>query len=523
MAFFSLNLKNKIGDKKSEKGWTVKPTFSRQPLCEDPSGPSQLAIIYQSELDFISQCILDYPNIETGGELFGFWTQLGTPVVLYAVGPGPNARHHPTSFIQDSAYVDNIEVELCNRTGLQHIGQWHSHHRLSLAHPSQGDVASMQRGVGLPGFPRMLLCIGNCTYTDTTINAFNFHENTPGRYVHAAWKVIRVDSPFRASIHEMFGHQLYKPRTLHASHSNEMHIVSPPSSAKKMPYRQHWLTLHVDNVELMKDFLKTAGILFSGSEPSAEILNSGEPLISLYSGQIKIVLPYGFPEVAPQFMIYEGKMYTSTHSLNINATRIWNHIEGPLDIKFYNWLELVQPHPERQQQQSLFISTSKSPQTSSSQSNPRLVGEIQELESLLSTRHICLKETEMGEIILEAQIPPLDTIHPFTLIQVARDAEFNFKRAKFKMIISDRSQSEQPYRDISDLSPLASEFIQQKISASTPALEIYKFMALLIHHAEKAAYKSQELDFMLKRFISDEKLYSTQMEEENLLLEKHFQ
>jgi hypothetical protein len=30
------------------------------------------AVIYRSEIDFISRCILDYLDIETGGQLFGF-------------------------------------------------------------------------------------------------------------------------------------------------------------------------------------------------------------------------------------------------------------------------------------------------------------------------------------------------------------------------------------------------------------------------------------------------------------------
>ena len=29
------------------------------------------AIIYKSELEYISRCVLDYLNIETGGDLFG--------------------------------------------------------------------------------------------------------------------------------------------------------------------------------------------------------------------------------------------------------------------------------------------------------------------------------------------------------------------------------------------------------------------------------------------------------------------
>ena len=50
--------------------------------------PASIAIIYKSELDYISRCILDNTNIETGGQLFGFWTADNVPVVLYAIGPG---------------------------------------------------------------------------------------------------------------------------------------------------------------------------------------------------------------------------------------------------------------------------------------------------------------------------------------------------------------------------------------------------------------------------------------------------
>lgn len=81
--------------------------------CVDPSRPAQAAIIYQSELDYMSRCILDYIDIETGGQLFGYWTATGVPVVLYAIGPGRQAQHNPTSFIQDQDYlqlVGNISV-----------------------------------------------------------------------------------------------------------------------------------------------------------------------------------------------------------------------------------------------------------------------------------------------------------------------------------------------------------------------------------------------------------------------------
>ena len=56
--------------------------------------PADTVLVYQSELDYLSRCILDYPHIETGGQLFGYWTSAGVPVVLYAIGPGDKANHH---------------------------------------------------------------------------------------------------------------------------------------------------------------------------------------------------------------------------------------------------------------------------------------------------------------------------------------------------------------------------------------------------------------------------------------------
>ncbi|MCM1110982.1 MAG: hypothetical protein NC336_07240 [Clostridium sp.] len=322
----------------------VAPCATPRDLGEDPSRPSPKAIVYQSELDFISRCILDYPDIETGGELFGFWTQTGTPVVMYAVGPGPRARHHSTAFLQDPDYVDIIEVELCNLTGLQHIGQWHSHHQLSLAHPSGGDVASMQRGVGQPGFPRMLLCIGNCTPSRTTVNAFNFHENCPGHYVHALWDVIPLESPFRPVIDRMFTGRLYQPRTRFAAHGDDMNqqirgaSVSAPAPDRSR-LRQHWMTERIENVEMMKRFVRAAAEICAGSNPTPEIMDSGEPLFSLYDGVFKIILPYGFPERSPLYQVIDSTERGEDDPFNEDAVRVWeaNRLLD-LDQRFEAWL-----------------------------------------------------------------------------------------------------------------------------------------------------------------------------------------
>lgn len=43
--------------------------------------------IYDSELDYISRCILDYPNIETRGNLLGHYKKNGIPVIEHVIGP----------------------------------------------------------------------------------------------------------------------------------------------------------------------------------------------------------------------------------------------------------------------------------------------------------------------------------------------------------------------------------------------------------------------------------------------------
>ena len=44
--------------------------------------------IYRGELDFMARTILDSPHMETGGNLFGYWTPSGDAVIMYVLGPG---------------------------------------------------------------------------------------------------------------------------------------------------------------------------------------------------------------------------------------------------------------------------------------------------------------------------------------------------------------------------------------------------------------------------------------------------
>ena len=233
-----------------------KPVFIQVPAQLEPS---EVAIIYRSELEFVSRCILDYPNIETGGQMFGYWTDDGTPVVLYTIGPGPRANHERSFFNQDVAYLESVGNMLIQKYGLQHIGEWHSHHKLGFAHPSGNDAASMAHGIAVSGRNRFLLCI--CNYADsskTMLNPFNFVTGRGDSYVNAQWIVKPKDSPFRALIDAEQRSMLSMPKVQQANYVGMDSLVGAQSPARKADFdNRYWLANKANNLVLKSiiDFL----------------------------------------------------------------------------------------------------------------------------------------------------------------------------------------------------------------------------------------------------------------------------
>ena len=179
-----------------------------QPSNEPESGKE--VIVYQSELDYISRCILSHPNIETGGQIFGFYAAKGTPVVCYAIGPGSHANHQVTFFNQDLDYLQSIGTILNKEFGLQHIGEWHSHHRLGLDHPSGHDAQTMHHSIDALHLGQFLLCIGTLADRSANIKAFTFYENDPS-YHFASWHIKATPSPYRQVIDEHLKDLLVHP------------------------------------------------------------------------------------------------------------------------------------------------------------------------------------------------------------------------------------------------------------------------------------------------------------------------
>lgn len=175
--------------------------------------PHDKAYIYQSEISFIGKCILDYPNIETGGQLFGYWTASGAPVVVYAIGPGPNANHQVAFFNQDVNYLERVGKMLVSQFGLMHIGEWHSHHRLGLDHPSGHDANTMQSTIDRRHLNRFLLCIGNCRSNQFSIKPYNFLEGHSS-FVNSNWVIKGEESPLRSLIDSQLEKALMQNRSI---------------------------------------------------------------------------------------------------------------------------------------------------------------------------------------------------------------------------------------------------------------------------------------------------------------------
>ena len=166
------------------------------------NGQRVTMLIYPHDKEFIRKSTLDYPNIETGGDLFGLWQSESEVVVQLVTGPGKNCRRTPTAFFQDKTYLSQVGVYLTTAKGLCNVGEWHSHHRLNLPEPSAGDRATVWRNMPGCGLKRFLLIIATITPTrQVNINGFMFTAPENGRshggMEHVQTRVLNGPNPFR--------------------------------------------------------------------------------------------------------------------------------------------------------------------------------------------------------------------------------------------------------------------------------------------------------------------------------------
>ena len=256
-------------------------------------------IIYRSELEYVSRCILDRKDIETGGQLFGYWTENGVPVVLYAIGPGPKANHQKTFFNQDVDYLVTVGRRLKSEYGLWHIGEWHSHHQLGLAKPSSHDVNTMVSTIREKGLGRFLLCIGNCDDRTSTLNGYLCDKTTCDRQ---RWDIIMATSPVRRFIDSLLKDILVHPRTAVASLSG---IPLAAAAARPRYASGYWLGEKANNV-VFKAIVDHVTGKNAGIDTKVQLNERGEALVRVESGGYceTILFPGGFPATPPVITRY---------------------------------------------------------------------------------------------------------------------------------------------------------------------------------------------------------------------------
>ena len=149
------------------------------------------------EMYQIQEWVSKHQNTETGGDLFGLWLDNHTAVVQFVLGPGKKSRRTATSFFQDVEYLQQAGSYLTDKHGLCNIGQWHSHHRLSLSKPSHGDENTVWGNMPVLGLNRYIVFIANIT-KKVTVNCFLFHYQGRKRSLtKGQFKNLDGNSPLR--------------------------------------------------------------------------------------------------------------------------------------------------------------------------------------------------------------------------------------------------------------------------------------------------------------------------------------
>lgn len=155
--------------------------------------------MFEEDYQMMVNLVLKYPNLETGGDLFGLWTTKGDAVLHVILGPGQNCKRTGASFYQDIGYLQRNGELLTEDYMLCHIGEWHSHHQLHLFQPSGGDSSTVIRNYprGVCGF---LLIIANIVSSHRVeLSPYLYTQRSSYSYdLKGALTVLRVPNLFKS-------------------------------------------------------------------------------------------------------------------------------------------------------------------------------------------------------------------------------------------------------------------------------------------------------------------------------------
>lgn len=161
------------------------------------NGNAFTVYIYENEYEYLKWLVLQKKDIETGGDLFGVWQSEFAVVVQIVLGPGAKCRRTATSFFQDVDYLKNVGHYLTSNEGICNIGEWHSHHRLGLAYPSDGDQRTVWENMPTVSGGRFLVFIANIENNrNAKVGCFMFNSATR-KMTKGTLKLLMNCSPIR--------------------------------------------------------------------------------------------------------------------------------------------------------------------------------------------------------------------------------------------------------------------------------------------------------------------------------------
>ncbi|XP_028402853.1 uncharacterized protein LOC114525651 [Dendronephthya gigantea] len=173
------------------------------------NGNAFTVYIYANEFEYLKWLVLQKSFLETGGDLFGVWQSESCVVVQLVLGPGAKCRRTTTSFFQDIDYLGNVGHYLTSNEGICNIGEWHSHHRLGLAYPSDGDQRTVWEHMPTVSGGRFLVFIANIeSFGDAKVGCFMFNTSTR-KMTQGKFEFLMNCSPIRHTFarKEQFKHE----------------------------------------------------------------------------------------------------------------------------------------------------------------------------------------------------------------------------------------------------------------------------------------------------------------------------
>lgn len=156
--------------------------------------------IFASELAVIADEASRWPATETGGELLGLWSHGDSPTVFLATRPGPGAEHDVARFQQSPGVHALVERLAWERSGLQVVGLWHSHHQLRLHHLSEGDIGRTMSYASTANRRRFTDVLAWLTSGEVGVRPWVWTDGCRGAAAPTRFEVLPGESPIRAGL-----------------------------------------------------------------------------------------------------------------------------------------------------------------------------------------------------------------------------------------------------------------------------------------------------------------------------------